>query len=218
MDDAWLCCRRTIDPAGPFIQLLQSRFVRHGPKDAREVQPTPAGALEVISTICTVWNRCQGTRCLLSACNVTLPSSHSPHRARIIHTMCELLFILNLTIVCRCCRQPHMCTSQPAASTRALCTPMSTRCESPALAAADASPSCCTQGNGEAVGSSANAATSIDLLTPKVHWTWRSPSQPSTRSCGRPAGGAYLPPQTPGSLRCGPAPPASRLRACCRRG
>lgn len=40
-------CRRTIDPAGPFIQLLQSRFVHRGVESAWEVQPTPAGTLQV---------------------------------------------------------------------------------------------------------------------------------------------------------------------------
>ena len=52
-------CRRTIDPAGPFIQLLQSRFVRRGFESAWDVQPTPAGALQVnlppgVHTGCTL--------------------------------------------------------------------------------------------------------------------------------------------------------------------
>ncbi len=42
-----LCRRRTIDPSGPFVRLLQARFVTRSAGNAREVQPTPAGALDV---------------------------------------------------------------------------------------------------------------------------------------------------------------------------
>jgi hypothetical protein len=44
-----------------------------------------------------------------------------------------------------------------------------------------------------------------------------SQRQQSMPSCGRPAAAACLPPRTPASLHCGPAPRALHLRASCRR-
>jgi hypothetical protein len=99
-------CRRTIDPAGPFIQLLQSRFVHRGFETAWEVQPTPAGALQVklpsgigtycvkdVVLMCELLHLALSPICVTTAYHpvrtgVTASCVYAPTSQQLQHTLC----------------------------------------------------------------------------------------------------------------------------------